>query len=84
MEVTGYNWVAKKYTDTVMAIANQFQLTDNYDLASKNLVSYALEQGWIDKEVPKINFREVYGAKDLYPGPDDKKSSKNGLYIQVR
>jgi|AntAceMinimDraft_9_1070365.scaffolds.fasta_scaffold10487_1 dipeptidase len=85
MEVTGYNWVAKKYTDTVMAIANQFQLTDNYDLASKNLVSYALEQGWIDKEVPKINFREVYGAKDLYPGPDDKKAQKWPIYTsQIR
>lgn len=85
MEVTGYQWVAKKYTDTVMAIANQFQLTDNYDLASKNLINYALEQGWIDKEVPKINFREVYGAKDLYPGPDDEKIHKWPIYTsQIR
>lgn len=85
MEVTGYQWVAKRYTDTVMAIANQFQLTDDYDLASENLISYALEQGWIDKEVPKINFREVYGAKDLYPGPDDVKIQKWPIYTsQIR
>lgn len=85
MEVAGYQWVAKKYTDTVMAIANQFQLTDNYDLASKNLINYALEQGWIDKEAPKINFREVYGAEDLYPGPDEEKTQKWPIYTsQIR
>lgn len=69
MEVASHQWVAKKLTDTVMCVANQFQLTDNYDLASKNLVSHALENGWIDKEVPKIKFREVYGGKDVDPGP---------------
>jgi len=85
LEVAGYQWVAKKFTNTVMAIANQFELTDNYDLSSENLVSYALEQGLIEEEVPKINFIEVYGARDLYPGPDDEKVQKWPIYTsQIR
>ena len=73
MEVAGYRWVAKRYKNAVMAIANQFEITDDYDLASADLVSYAIEKGWVPKGTKKINFREVYGAKNAYPRPDEKK-----------
>jgi len=88
MEVAGYRWVAKKCNNTVTAVANQFQLTDNYDLASKDLVSYAEEKGWItgeDIKNGKINFRKVYGAKKHYPSADEEKVHAWPLYTsQIR
>ncbi len=85
MEVAGYRWVAKRYKDTIMAIANQFQITDDYDLSSPDLVSYAIKQGWVPEDTKRINFRIVYGAKNAYPGPKEKKVHKWPLYTsQIR
>jgi dipeptidase len=85
MEVAGYRWVAKRYTNTVMAIANQHQIADDYDLASNDLISYALKKGLIEDEVEKINFREVYGAKQHAPKPEEIKIRQWPLYkSQVR
>ncbi len=85
MEVAGYRWVAKRYKNTIMAIANQFQITDDYDLSSPDLVSYAIKQGWVPEGTKKINFRIVYGAKNAYPGPNEKKVHKWPLYTsQIR
>lgn len=88
MEVAGYRWVAKKYNNTVVAVANQFQLTDNYDLASEDLVSYAEGKGWItgeDIKNGKINFRKVYAAKKHYPDADEKREHAWPLYTsQIR
>ena len=85
MEVAGYRWVAKRYKNTIMAIANQFQITDDYDLSSPDLVSYAIKQGWVPDGTKKINFRIVYGAANPYPGPKEKKIHKWPLYTsQVR
>ena len=68
-----------------MAIANQFQITDDYDLSSSDLVSYAIKQGWVPEGTKKINFRIVYGAANAYPGPKDKQVHKWPLYgSQIR
>jgi len=68
VEVSGKRWVAKQYRDTFTARSNQFQITDDYDLAAEDLLSFAQSKGWIGKDVTgKINFRAVYGTTELYP-----------------
>lgn len=67
VEISGYRWVAKKYENTYTARSNQFQITDDYDLAADDLISFAASQGWVDNDVKKINFRAVYGGTTLYP-----------------
>ena len=71
VEVTGRRWAAKKYVDTVSARSNQYQIEDDYDLCSSDLVSFAIEQGWVDKNTKKINFRKVYNVLEGYPEDND-------------
>jgi len=83
VEVTGHRWVAKRYVNTVTARSNQYQLSDDYDLCSKDLVSFAVEQGWAKKGEKKINFRAVYGTLELYPSDNtdfQKRPSVEKLY----
>ncbi|MCF7934796.1 MAG: C69 family dipeptidase [Synergistales bacterium] len=71
VEVTGYRWVAKKYENTVTARSNQLQIEEDYDMAADDLVSFAIEQGWVDEGTEHINFREVYGTYELYPSSNE-------------
>lgn len=73
VEIAGKRWVAKQYRDTFTARSNQFQITDDYDLAAEDLLSFAQSKGWIGKDVTgKINFRAVYGTTELYPEDNEK------------
>ena len=76
VEVTGRRWAAKRYTDTVAVRANQYQLTDDYDQASEDLIDFAVSQGWVQKGVERINFRNVYGTDTLYPNDNNLDSRK--------
>jgi dipeptidase len=78
VEVTGRRWVAKKYKDTVAVRTNQYQLSDNYDLASDDLISFAVKQDWVQKGVKRINFRNIYGADTLYP-EDNKLTNRRPM-----
>lgn len=71
VEVTGRRWAAKKYINTVSARANQYQIEDDYDLCSSDLVSFAVKQGWVDKSAKKINFKKVYNVLEGYPSDND-------------
>ena len=71
VEVTGYRWVAKKIENGVDARSNQLQIEDDYDLAADDLISFAVEQGWVEEGTKKINFRKVFGTYELYPGSND-------------
>lgn len=71
VEVTGHRWAAKRYVNTVTARSNQFQIGDDYDLCSKDLVSFAIEQKWVKPGTERINFRKVYGTLELYPENND-------------
>ncbi|MDM8524014.1 C45 family autoproteolytic acyltransferase/hydrolase [Desulfococcaceae bacterium HSG8] len=77
VEITGRRWAAKKYTDTVTARSNQYQIGDDYDLAAPDLVSFAASQGWVKEGTEKINFRKVYSAEELYPEDNDLSKRKN-------
>jgi len=76
VEVTGRRWAAKRYTDTVAVRANQYQLTDDYDQASRDLISFAVGQGWVQQGVKRINFRNVYGTDTLYPDDNNLESRR--------
>ncbi|MBC8016616.1 MAG: C69 family dipeptidase [Sporomusaceae bacterium] len=71
VEVTGHRWVAKRYMNTVTARSNQFQIGEDYDLSSKDLVSFAIAQKWVKEGTQRINFRKVYGTLELYPDNND-------------
>ncbi|MDF2569530.1 MAG: Peptidase family protein [Sporomusa sp.] len=71
IEVTGHRWAAKKYINTVTARSNQYQIGDDYDLCSKDLISFAIEQKWVKEGTQRINFRSVYGTLELYPDNND-------------
>ncbi|PAB59596.1 C69 family dipeptidase [Anaeromicrobium sediminis] len=77
VEVTGHRWVAKKYNDTISARSNQYQIEDDYDLCSADLISFAIEQGWVDEGTEKINFRKVYSCDVGYPDDNDLSKRKN-------
>lgn len=67
IETTGKRWAAKHYTDTVLARANQYELTDDYDLCSADMVTFAQKMGWVQDVKPngRINFRLAYGGNKL-------------------
>ena len=73
VETTGKRWAAKRYTDTVVARANQFELTDDYDLCSADLAAFAHQMGWdgaTGKNKP-LNFRAAYGGDKLNFSKDE-------------
>ena len=66
IETTGKRWAAKRYADTVTARANQFEITDDYDLCSADMVSFAVDMGWAQTdENGRIDFRGAYGGEYL-------------------
>lgn len=75
--ITGPRWVAKKYTDTVTARSNQYQIRDDYDLAAPDLVSFAIEQGWVPEGTERIDFTSVYSTDELYPEDNELDKRKN-------
>ena len=63
VEGAGHHWVAVKLTDTVDARANKYEITTEWDLASSDIVEYAVEKGWCTSE-DDFNFADCYGLKD--------------------
>lgn len=88
VEVTGKRWAAKLYKDAYTARSNQFQLKDDYDLASPDLISFAAEMGWAKADLEKIDFTQTYSSRELYPDSNDDISTREScasLYnTQVR
>ncbi len=76
VEITGKRWVARRYQDTYTARSNQFQITDDYEICSHDLISYAQSMGWVGADVTKINFRAVYGTTELYPSDNNNIASR--------
>ncbi len=79
VEVTGHRWAAKRYVNTITARSNQYQIGDDYDLASKDLVSFAAAQKWVKGDAKKINFRSVYGTIEGYPENNDNFAQRPGV-----
>ncbi|MEM3587324.1 MAG: C69 family dipeptidase [Candidatus Jordarchaeaceae archaeon] len=65
VEVAGRIWVAKSCpSDGIIAYANQYIIESEWDLASSQMVEYAIKQKWYDPTMERFNFRVAYG-KDL-------------------
>jgi dipeptidase len=63
MEVTRRHWVAQRVPDDgAIYYANECRIGTEYDLASSDLVDYAVQQGWYDRSDP-------FSFKDAYCGP---------------
>src|SRR5574344_2374203 len=80
IETTGKRWAAKHYADTVLARANQYELTDDYDLCSADLISFAQKMGWAQEVKPngRINFRQAYGGDKLDAVKEEPLSKRAG------
>ncbi|HNB51955.1 MAG TPA: C69 family dipeptidase, partial [Anaerolineales bacterium] len=65
LETAGRQWVAQQIKD-VGATTNALTITTQYDLASKDLVQYAIQQGWC-KSPADFNFKQCYGGPGFYP-----------------
>jgi len=61
LETTGTKWIAKRIEKGIASISNKISITTDWDLASEDLVGYAVEKGWWSKEKKKeFNFTEAY------------------------
>jgi secernin len=58
LETVDRHWAAEKVND-VRSISNGLTIEDKWDLASKDLVAYAIEHGWCKNE-HEFNFRKCY------------------------
>jgi secernin len=50
LETVGTRWVAKRVTSGVATISNQPSIRNRWDLASHDLVDYAIDRGWWPKK----------------------------------
>jgi dipeptidase len=81
VEITGKRWAARRYQDSYTARSNQFQITDDYEICSQDLISYAQSMGWVGANASKINFRAVYGTRELYPENNEDIASRPAVEI---
>ena len=68
VEGAGRHWAAVRLTDTVDVRANKYEITTEWDLASSDIVEYAVNMGWCTS-ADDFNFADCYGLKDwIYDG----------------
>ena len=58
LETAGRQWVAEKVKD-IRSISNILTIETKWDLASKDLINYAVDRGWC-KDRSKFNFKKCY------------------------
>ena len=62
VETTNRQWVARRIPDDGFhVVANQYTIETEWDMASEDLVAYAISQGWYDPSGGPFNFKVVYG-----------------------
>lgn len=73
IETTSRNWVARRIRDgEVHVVANRFTIGEEYDMASRTLVSDAEAKGWYDSEGDgPFSFKDVYGNPERMASPYD-------------
>lgn len=65
------HWVARKVRDKeLLPICNRYVIGSDFDLASKDVVSYAVAQGWYDPSShTKFSWKDVYGRPTTQSNP---------------
>ena len=72
VETTTHHWAARRVPDdAIHAVANQFTIGDDFDLASKDLAQFAETRGWYDPRHGKLSFRDAYGLPEKMNQPYD-------------
>ncbi len=72
VETTTHHWAARRVPDdAIYAVANQFTIGDDFDLASQDLAQFAETSGWYDPRQGKISFRDAYGLPEKMNQPYD-------------
>jgi len=61
VETTNKHWVAKRIEEGIEVRANQYQITDDWDMASEDIIEFALENGWCYGD--SFNFAEAYSEE---------------------
>jgi len=62
VETTFRHWVAKRTPDnSFQVIANQYTIESDWDMASDDLIDYAVTQGWYEPGNKPFNFKYIYG-----------------------
>lgn len=65
VEAAAHHWAAVRIRDGIKVIANQFQITNKWDLASADLVEYAIGMGWCES-LGEFSFARCYSPSG-YP-----------------
>ncbi len=64
IECTPRHWAAKRCPDDgVFFYANEMLLENDYDMASDDLTTYAVEKGWYDPSSGPFSFKRAYGTE---------------------
>ena len=72
VETTTHHWAARRVPDdAIHAVANQFTIGDDFDLASQDLAQFAEARGWYDPRHGKLSFRDAYGLPEKMNQPYD-------------
>ena len=72
VETTTYHWAAIRVPDNaIYAVANQFTISGNFDLSSRDLVQFAEARRWYDPLHDKFSFRDAYGLSEKMDQPYD-------------
>jgi secernin len=63
LETGGRRWTAKKFTEGVTSISNRLSIAGEWDLASPDIVEYAVEKGWWQEDkADEFDFAQAYAA----------------------
>lgn len=66
LETAGTRWIARKQTEGILSISNRLSLTREWDLASPDLVDFAVRKGWwAEDKVDEFDFQKAYSADTL-------------------
>ena len=61
LETAGNHWVAKRFSTGITSISNTLSIETDWDLASFELVDYAIEKGWWPRDkIDVFDFTEAY------------------------
>jgi len=64
VECTPRHWIAKRCPDDgTFFYANEMLIESDYDVASADLISHAVEKGWYDPSSGPFSFKAVYGER---------------------
>ncbi len=63
LETGGRRWTAKKFTQGVTSISNRLSITSEWDIASPDIVEFAVEKGWWQQDkTDEFDFAKAYAA----------------------